>query len=222
MSEIISGQRVDEAEPWELPDIARGDKAHRMADTKSARTTQTIEELHEQARKEGYEQGLAEGRSRGYERGHAQVQQRVKQLQELIVSIQRPLRDAEEAFMQEMGLLALKIGRAVAGFELQATPEHVVDVVRAAMAEIPAESHKIRLKLNPDDVMLVQEHVPELSANEGIRIDSDAAIARGDCQVSTDGSHVDATLDGRISVIAERMLDTAFRQRPDSDVSDQD
>lgn len=222
MSEIISGQRVSEAERWQLPDIARGGKSSGAANEESARTTRTIEALHEQARTEGYEQGLAEGRSRGYEQGEAQVEEQVRQLQELIASMRMPLRDADDEFMQEMGLLALKIGRAVAGFELQATPEHVVEIAQAAIAEIPTESRKIRLKLNPDDVTLVQEHAPELAANEEIRIESEKAIARGDCQVSSEGSHVDATLNGRIAVLAERMLDTAFRDRLDSDVSEED
>ena len=226
MSEIISGQRVPDAERWQLPDIARGDESTGPANEESARTTHTIEALHEQARTEGYEQGLAEGRSRGYEdayeQGKAQVEEQVRQFQELIASMRMPLRDADDEFMQEMGLLALKIGRAVAGFELQVAPEHVVDIARAAIAEIPAESRKIRLKLNPDDVTAVQEHAPELADNEEIRIVSEKAIARGECQVSSEGSHVDATLNGRIAVLAERMLDTAFRERLDSDASEED
>ena len=226
MSEIISGQRVPEAERWQLPDIARRDESAGPAKAERARTTQTIEALHEQARTEGYEQGLAEGRSRGYqdayEQGKAQVEEQARKLQEVISSMRMPLRDADDEFMQEMGLLVLKVGRAVAGFELRAEPEHVVEIARAAIAEIPAESRKIRLRLNPDDAALVQEHAPELAANEEIRIESEKAIARGDCQVSSEGSHVDATLDGRIAVLAERMLDAAFRDRLDSDVSEED
>jgi len=51
--------------------------------------------------------------------------------------------------------------------------------------------------LHPDDASLVRIHLGEQLAHAGHRIQDDPVLQRGDCQVESGNTRVDATLDSR-------------------------
>lgn len=211
MSEIISSKRVAGVELWKLPEISQRESAAASMRKASQRSTQALEQLQQQAWQEGFDKGLEEGRAAGA----AEASEQSAALRDLIEAIRMPLRDADEHFMQEIGRLALVIARAVVRAELHAHPEAVLDLVRACLCELPVESRGIRVGLHPEDVRLVHENLPEIAGDENIRIIENTHLERGECEVETRGSHVDARIDARVQILAEQMLGPEMYQAVD-------
>lgn len=205
MSDLIAADQADDAERWQLPSIAAAGEGGRTAPADSARSTQALEELQKQARQEGYE----DGRKKGLADGAAEAARQAEALSALVAAIKAPLHEADEAFLQEMGRLVLRMTRAVVGAELRLQPEHVVELVRKAVGELPAETRKVRIELHPQDVAVVREHVPELEHDGRAVLRDQPQLARGECVVSSEGAHVDATIEARLATLAEQVLGDA-------------
>ncbi|MGZ5030386.1 MAG: FliH/SctL family protein, partial [Methylobacter sp.] len=79
-------------------------------------------------------------------------------------------------------------------------------VVREAIHVLPLASQKITLKLHPEDAELVRSALAldEMSPSWGIV--EDPLITRGGCEVDTDISHVDATVEHRLAAVVATLL----------------
>jgi len=205
MSDLIAADQADNAERWQPPSIAAGGKGGGGAPAHSARSTRALEELQEQAWQEGYEQGWKKGRADGA----AEAQRQAQVLSALAEAIKAPLHDADEAFLQEMGRLALGLARVIVGAELELKPDHVIELVRRAVGELPAETRRIRIELHPRDVALVREHLPDLEQDGQAVLREHPRLGRGECMVTSEGAHVDGTIEARLAALAEQVLGRA-------------
>ena len=205
MSDLIAADKAVDAEKWDLPTIAGNSGVVQHGLKPAERSAQALEELQKQAWHEGY----ADGQKKGQAEGKAAVDRQAKALGAIVEAIKTPLRDADEAFLQEMGRLAICLARALLGAELRLEPEHVLDLVRKAMSELPAESRKVRIELHPEDVVLVREHLPELEQDGQAVLRDQPHLARGECVVTSEGAHVDGTIQTRLAALAEQVLGDA-------------
>lgn len=190
-SRVIAREQLAAYQSWEPPAMA-GDAGGPAV---RAVTAQRIEEIQRQA----YDEGFALGRQ------EALAATRTPLLA-LLATLAEPLAEMDEAVMREVALLVQSVARQLIRRELKTDPGEIVGVVREAMGLLPATVRNVRLHLHPEDAQLVRA---ALSINEGDhhwRVVDDPAQTRGGCQVLTDTSRIDASLETRLAAAIAKML----------------
>jgi len=187
-SRVIAAEQAGAAETWQAPAIDAAGTAH------GPLTVKQIERIQQQA----YDEGFARGRSDGL----ANAQNEIGQLQQLMQAMTEPLRDLDQGLDEELILLAKAIARQLVRRELKEEPAHVIGVVREAIAALPASARNIMVHLHPEDGRLVRELLGAEEQGERLwRIMDDPVINRGDCNVVTENSRIDASLEWRLTTI---------------------
>ncbi|MGZ4982100.1 MAG: FliH/SctL family protein, partial [Methylobacter sp.] len=82
----------------------------------------------------------------------------------------------------------------------------IIAVVRESISVLPLASQKISLKLHPDDAELVRSALALDEMSSSWAIVEDPLITRGGCEVDTDISHVNATVEHRLAAVIATLL----------------
>lgn len=105
--------------------------------------------------------------------------------------------------------LACEIARAVLAREAETSPELLRRMVRRATERV-LRARTLLLRVHPEDVVVVQASarawLPDDEERVVLRVEGDAALARGDVIVETELGRVEARLDRIIDELA-RILD---------------
>lgn len=196
MSRIIPGEELDSCHAWHVPEV----QAARKTDVPM--TARQLEQLHSQAREDGYRQGVEEGRQAGLN----ELKERVQLMDQLLGSLSRPFEELDDAVENQTARLAMMVARQLVRRELKADPQEVVGVVREALAALPLAAREIRVALNPDDVSLVRAALSLHDSVQNIQIVDDPVQSRGGCRVITESSQIDATVESRLNAVIAGVL----------------
>ncbi len=188
MSSVLNGTGELPYKRWDLPELS---------DSPGTTSVQKSNGNQQQDYKEGFERGHREGQ----EAGRQAIANQVASLEQLLCNLSSQLEELDQAVEEELLALALAVGRELAGREISTHPEQVVALVRKAVAVLPSASRDIRIRLHPEDVRLVRELLSEPGGNRQWELIDDATLKRGGCQVSTETSQVDASVETRLNTI---------------------
>lgn len=196
MSKIIRGDELADCQAWHVPEVqADGEHGKPL-------TARQIEEIHEQARNEGFQQGRQEGRDAGLK----EFVDRIQMVERIVHSLDKPFEELDESVEQQLTQLAMLVARQLVRRELKTDPEQVIGVVREALAVLPVAARNVRLALNPEDAELVREALSMGSDSQAIQIVDDPVQVRGGCKVLTDTSHIDASVEARLNAVIAGVL----------------
>lgn len=184
-----------------------------------------IARLKEEARQAGFAEGLARGQKKGFEQGHGEglakgveegrkqgleagTQEALKQgrsknaqeaaqLASLLESSAQALLNIEAETGQALIRLAISISQQVIRSTLAVEPEKILDTIHDVLHLDGGHEGLLRLRLHPDDLALVQEHLTDDPAARHWRLQGDPAIERGGCIAETTLGNIDATLQTR-------------------------
>lgn len=206
-SKLITKESLTAYERWELPNV--GSDHRRVTaeelDAASLRemlSAEKLEEIRQQAHAEGFEQG----RHEGVQAGQKQVAAQVQRLNQILNALAEPLRDVNARVEQELVQLALAVARQVVRREVSIEPAQVIAVVREAIAALPSHAERIQVFLHPDDAALMRDHTAGTESAAAWRILEDPALTRGGCRVTSENSHIDATLESRLAAVVEQLM----------------
>lgn len=152
-------------------------------------TAEEIEAIERQAQEEGYQAGLAQGR--------LEAAGEVAALRGLLDGLSDSARDAEAVLAMEVLDLALVIARQLVRQEVAADRTLVLNVIREALAGLPAAKAPARIMLNPADMAAVSPLLAAELSPEVWRLVADNALESGACRIETPHSSVDLTLENR-------------------------
>jgi flagellar assembly protein FliH len=184
---------------WELPNVGNGELPNRRKDDPPQPTVRELEALEQQAREEGY----AAGRAEGLAAARQQLQQNMARFDALCEAAARPLKALDDRTEQELARLAIVMARRVVARELQLSPDLIAKAVRQAAAALPAATRDLRVHLHPDDLALLRE----LGAVESHwQLHADASLTRGGCQLESERSRLDATVEARLAAVVDAVL----------------
>ncbi|MDR1855492.1 MAG: flagellar assembly protein FliH [Azoarcus sp.] len=185
-------------------------------------TVAEIEQMHEEARRAGYEEGEAEGREAGYadgrqsgyeegrklgyDEGRTAAADEARRLRELTTKLDEALTTLDAEVAEELMALAIELARKVLQHTLAVEPESVASVVRAALQSLPQA--RAQIFLNPADVALTNKLLGEILAQGGHLLVEDASVSPGGCRVEAGGAQIDATMETRW----KRVLESLGRQ----------
>ncbi len=227
ITRVISDEeaRTARVSRWELPEVrqrpgdrsrAPGQDAGGGVEIQRLPTAEEMETIRQAARDEGYAEGRREGYAQGLEQGEAEGRNRWEQqsqvlagqlesLRHMLDALATPMELVDEAVEGELTRLALAVARQVVHRELQTQPGEVMAVIREAVALLPMSARKVRVHVHPEDYRFLSERFGD--ADHGAwELVEDAAVQRGGCDVRSESSRVDATLDRRLNQLASQLL----------------
>ena len=172
---------------WELPafDMLKAD----APSTIDLPTAAQLEQIHIQAHEEGYQTGYAEGMK--------QAGTEAQRMAKMLESLNKELQQVDQQIAQDLLNLALEIAKQMLQQALKIKPELLLNVVRAAISELPYFNQHAHLVLHTDDAELLRTSMGEQLLHTGWKIFEDSQIERGGCRVETAHSQIDATLPKR-------------------------
>jgi len=204
---------------WSMPDVSGADvrKSETVeledeltpiltVDEIEAMQKQAYDEAFAQGKMHGFQQGFDEGSKKGYEDNLHLLQSQAATLVSLLESLSEPFKRLDEEVEKELVKLAIGIATQMVRREIKLDPGQIVGVVRETINVLPLASQKISLKLHPEDAELVRSALAldEMSPSWGIV--EDPLITRGGCEVDTEISHVDATVEHRLAAVIATIL----------------
>lgn len=219
-SKKFSNSELDNLTLWDLPSVtaSNGPKGHALANNKgdlpALPTVEEIEEMQkvafeeasEQGWQEGYSKGLEEGRDRGFNEGRSELDQRVMEFRELVNLLDEPLKELDQQIEEELVELSFGIAKQLIRRELKTEAGQVVSVVRDAIQALPAYSRNIKVSMHPEDAELLRSSLQMDNADPGWNLVENPLLTRGGCQVETETSRIDASLENRIGQVIAAVL----------------
>jgi flagellar assembly protein FliH len=206
MSRVISGGQGEGCRRWDVPDLA--DSATGLANggagldsrgLSGCTSEADLETVRHMAREEAYDLGYREG----LEAGRQAQASRLEHLDRLMQTLTHPLAELDKEVEADLVELAIAIARQLLRDEYEVAPERIAAVVRDAIGLLPSAARVVRLRLHPDDAMLVREIVQLPEAVNDWHVVDDPSISRGGCVVDTETVRIDATVEARLeSVLA--------------------
>ena len=123
------------------------------------------------------------------------------ELVSLLEALNEPFKALDEEVEKELITLVIGIATQLIRREIKMDPGQVVAAVREAIKVLPLSSQKISLHLHPEDVELVRSVLSLDEMSPSWAVVEDPLITRGGCQVDTDLSHIDATVENRLAAV---------------------
>lgn len=158
-------------------------------------------------RQEGYDVGKQEGSAKAYDDVAERKQQELTMLLDDLNQIPRRADDALHTWFSaaepKLAELSALIATRLLSRELELGADTVTSVTKEAIGEV-THSISARIKVNPADVGILQQHREELlglaPSLRDIQIIEDSHI-QGGCLIETEGGVIDATLESKFNAI---------------------
>jgi len=202
MSNIIPKEQKSAYQRWEMDTLV---DPHGVSNSQvTLPTAEAIEEIQQQARREGYLEGQQQGREQGYREGREQAQQEAQRLHQLLTQVNEILHGLDQEMAQQMLALSLGIAKQMLRQALAIRPELVLPVVREAINSLPQGNQHPQLILHPQDAELVRSCLEAELTHGHWHVVEDSRITPGGCRLETAQSEINATLESRW----QRVLDS--------------
>jgi flagellar assembly protein FliH len=181
-------------------EIESEDEPDNDDDNPSIPTAEEIEQWHKQA----FEEGYADGKKQAQQ----EVDELKRQLLEVINFFEQPLHSLNEEVEQQLSLLAVTLAQQLVRREIKIEPGEIIALIRESVKLLPANSRKIRIYLHPEDAEIVRNTL-QLDAgddDENWQLVEDPMITRGGCEIKSEQSTINATLENRLQALAASVL----------------
>ncbi len=156
--------------------------------------------------RQAWERGFAAGREAGIQAVRAEEQHISNALQLQLTSISevlnflaRPLAELDAEVEAQLMSVAISIARAVVRRELKTQPDAIIALVRDTVKLLPLATREVRVHLHPDDAAVVRDRLAATQGERAWTVLEDPVISRGGCQIRSDNSTVDASVEKRLA-----------------------
>ncbi|MDH4275064.1 MAG: flagellar assembly protein FliH [Gammaproteobacteria bacterium] len=231
-SKVIQKEKLTAYQRWELPTVGDGELGESASKSQVIEkepepqfpTVEEIQKIQQQAYDEAYKDGLAagkiegkkigveegrtEGRLAGIEKGQHEIREIGNKLNELFSHFTQPLAALDDEIEQELVSLVVAMTKNLVRREVKTDPGQIVAALRQGVAALPSAARNVRVYLHPEDAILVKEAMAIVHEAEESRwrIVEDAALTRGGCNIESDESRIDATVEARLMQVISQVL----------------
>ena len=162
-------------------------------------------EVHQQRYEEGYQVGLDEREAESVE-----AVARIGVLHEsMIAERAQVLKEAEETVVN----LAAALAKRIVGFQVEASPKVLVQVVRSALRHL-SDSSNLEIKVHPDDLQMARRFaahwVEKVDEDAVLKVRASDHVGRGGCMIEGREENVDARLEEQAQVLHDGLRAAFF------------
>ncbi len=173
----------------------------------------------EQGQKQGFEAGYAAGHGEGLEAGRTEMENTRDCFVRLLDCLDEPLARMDTEVEQELVKLVIAIARQLIRRELKTQPDEILGIVRESLKLLPASSRRVTLHLNPADIERVRTYLQQDDSLPRWKIAESPDITSGGCEVTTENSYIDATVEKRLGSAISQLLGGESAYEAESAVS---
>ena len=175
-------------------------------------TAEQLQQMADEAQKEGYdtgyreglERGLTEGTTKGEKEGQARAyNERKKELvdhSERLSAIARnlliPMQEQDQHLENVILEMATRFAEAIVKTEIKHSPPILQKLVHQVLDSLPVGAKNISVYLNQNDSELINRYLPPENRDWDIKVDE--SLTAGGCRVETDQSFIDFSIDNRL------------------------
>lgn len=197
---LIPKEELTAYQRWELPSFSSAPPAAQTA-ALALSTAAELQQIKQLAHEQGYAEGKSSGHTAGYESGYAAgtqlAQDEVTVIHELMQNFNEGMGQLDQNIAQALVDMSVSIARKMVVHTVEVKPELILELVRAAISNLPQFNQNPHLILHPADAELVHKHMNDELNHAGWKIFTDSQIKRGGCLVKTAHSLIDATIEAR-------------------------
>jgi flagellar assembly protein FliH len=173
----------------------------------------------ERLREQGRSQGHADGYAAGLAAAREQALPALAAIAQTGAEFAALRAELVGGLEQDAIALAFDLAEQILAGALAVAPERVLDVARHALRHLSDRRH-VTLIVNPDDLALLTEAVPELEAELGgiehLAVQSDRRVNRGGAIARTDAGEIDAGIAVQLAHARELVVNALGDDVPDA------
>jgi flagellar assembly protein FliH len=160
-----------------------------------------VKDIEERAYKEAYDLGLIEGTEKAFQMRKAELEERVQDINSLLMLFQDIKRRLVIENEQALVKLATAIASKIAMHEIQGQEDTILTLLKTVADELQAED-TIHVTMSDDDLFFLEslrektDHQIELL--DRLKVESSTEIASGGCIVETNHGSIDARVKNRV------------------------
>jgi flagellar biosynthesis/type III secretory pathway protein FliH len=160
------------------------------------------------ARVAAWDLGFQEGMQRALQEQAPAVARLAMLIANTVAAHQDTVRHLDETVVS----LVLALTRLLVRHEVNAAPDTILQVARAALEELTVE-HAVTLRVHPDDAALLQAQLPALGLPIAVQVSvlPDPAVTAGGCLIESGTGRVNASIEKQLerlgSLLNEQIID---------------
>jgi flagellar assembly protein FliH len=162
-----------------------------------------IKEILDKAYLDGYDRGMKSGHEAGMNMANEKLAVEQADLKNLMNGFSNTAKEKSKVLCEDVLALSLDIAKAMLKEHLKINQEAILTILRQATNSLIDSEGPLHLKLNPEDVQIVQKYLQAELSNW--QIEEDIRIERGACIIETSGNTVDATHENRWRLICDAL-----------------
>lgn len=205
--ESNSGEEEKDIDLFDLDNIdfkqrqerRRGDRRRgfRRIDDRNliSRAKEEANSIREAAAKEGYQEGLNEAK------------EDIERVKEAIGKFFNAKQEVYDSIAPDILEISLDIAKKIIKKEMSENPEILLENIKDILKGLSKEETKIILKVNPVQVAMLKQEIPEAMSTAGLEakviIIPDETVMEGGCMITTTNGVIDATIETQLAIISE-------------------
>lgn len=177
-----------------------------------------LKDVQENAYREAFELGLVEGRKEAFQQNDALIKDKLKNLDDLMLSIQYLKKELLNYNESHLVQLTFHVGQRLAGHEISVSPEATLEILRQAV-EVAQTEEEVTVLVSPDQLEFLEElrkqSGRELEFLKKVKLEPDASVEHGGCVVRNNYGEIDSRFSERISKLWDALKDNLVRVKPE-------
>lgn len=186
---------------WVLPDFGgiQGTIIKKTT-TQGLPTAEDIENIYQQARKEGFDEGYTAGN----DAARVDIDNSIKAMTEFMQILQEPYKQISDNVIDTIKHIAILIASQIVRREITLDEKNIIVAIKKSLSLIDEIDKPMSIHVNPNDVSTVIDYLSDMEGN--IKFVEDVTISRGGCRIDTAMSIIDATIESQITEIATTLI----------------
>ncbi len=160
-----------------------------------SRAKEEANSIREAAAKEGYQEGLSEAK------------EDIERVKEAIGEFFNAKQEVYDSIAPDILEISLDIAKKIIKKEMTENPKILLNNIKDILKGLSKEETKIILKVNPVQVAMLKQEIPEAMSTAGLEakviIIPDETVMEGGCMITTTNGVIDATIETQLAIISE-------------------
>lgn len=160
-----------------------------------SRAKEEANSIREAAAKEGYQEGLSEAK------------EDIERVKEAIGEFFNAKQEVYDSIAPDILEISLDIAKKIIKKEMTENPDILLNNIKDILKGLSKEETKIILKVNPVQVAMLKQEIPEAMSTAGLEakviIIPDETVMEGGCMITTTNGVIDATIETQLAIISE-------------------